>query len=76
MNANPPTADSQGARERLQRIAQLQQQLADGPVAELIALLAEELRDARTQQIALEKEINDLQIELQLRGVFRQSCCD
>lgn len=76
MSASPEPSAAERSAARCQRLAQLQTEIPAGPAADAIQLLLEELAACRTRQTALEKEVYDLQIELQLRGVFRQSCCD
>ncbi|MCC9608980.1 hypothetical protein LOC68_07540 [Blastopirellula sp. JC732] len=76
MSADSCPSPAQLSAARCERLAELQSNLSDGPAAEAIQLLLEELQACRARQAALEKEVSDLQIELQLRGVFRQSCCD
>ncbi|EAQ79295.1 hypothetical protein [Blastopirellula marina] len=76
MSSTPAPSGAALSAARHERLALLQKQLPDGPTAELITLLLEELQASQARQAALEKEVYDLQLELQLRGVFRQSCCD
>lgn len=76
MSADSAATPAQLSAARCERLAELQPQLGDGPAAEAIQLLFAELAAYKIRQTALEKEVNDLQLELHLRGVFRQSCCD
>lgn len=73
--SSEPTAAELSAA-RCERLVELQSQIPAGPAAEAVQLLLEELQACKTRQTTLEKELYDLQLELQLRGVFRHSCCD